>query len=358
MTHTRQDRLLLAANPSPEHVGSHLYKAAVSMGMEAAVHDVRSAAEGPRWAAAVSWRLDRRPLRIRRYGKSLIERCAQFQPRAVIAVGIAPASRDVLITIRKMGISVFNYLSDDPWNPGRHAGWFLKALRHYDCVFSPRRANLDDLKHHGCPAVSYLPFAYSEDMHLAREGQTQAEDSSGPDVVFVGGADADRVPFMTALMKANFDLRLYGGYWERFPVTRPAARGIVPLEETRRVTAAAKIALCLVRRANRDGHVMRSFEIPAMGGCLLAESTAEHRDLFGEEGQAVLYFQDVPELIQKARWLLDHPQERMRLRAAVHRLITAGGHTYRDRLRSMLAYSGVAMNHAAEPALVRIGTGL
>lgn len=351
-----QDRLLLVANPSPEHMGSHLYKAARSMGVETAVHDVRLATEGPRWAVAASWRWDRRPLRLGRFGKSLIERCAQFQPRVVICSGIAPVSRDVLLTIRKMGISVFNYLSDDPWNPGHHAHWFLESLRHYDCVFSPRRANLNDLRSHGCPAVSYLPFAYSEDAHLIRDGRPATEDSSSPDIVFVGGADSDRIPFMTALVQANFSLRLYGGYWERFPAIVRNAGGIIPPPEVQRVTTSARIALCLVRRANRDGHVMRSFEIPAMGGCMLAESTVEHRELFGEEGQAVLYFQDIPELIRKARWLLDHPEERQRLRAAVHRRITSGGHTYSDRLRSMLAYSALNNDSRVERGHAGVGT--
>lgn len=356
MTHTRQDRLLLAANPSPEHVGSHLYKAAVSMGLDVAVHDVRLASRGPRWAAALSWRFDRRPLRLRGYGKSLLDKCTEFQPRVVLCVGVAPVSREVLIDMQKMGIQVYDYLTDDPWNPARYSSWFIAALRHYDRVFSPRRSNLEDLKRHGCRAVSYLPFAYSEEQHLGGFPAMENNDPTQPDIVFVGGADADRVPIMTAVLQANFHLQLYGGYWDRFPATCRNTGRIIPPEEVQRATASAKIALCLVRRANRDGHVMRSFEIPAMGGCMLAESTAEHRDLFGEEGQAVLYFNDIPELIQKARWLLEQPQERLRLRTAVYRLITTGGHTYRDRLRSMLAHSGIAMNREVEPAQARMGT--
>ncbi len=346
--------LLLAANPSPEHVGGHLYKAAISMGIDTVVHDVRLATAGPRWAAAAFWRLGRRPLRMGQYGKSLLACCAQFEPRVCISVGIAPIARHVLLAIREMGIPAFNFLSDDPWNPSRYAPWFLEALPHYDCVFSPRRANLEDLKRHGCRTVSYLPFAYSEEMHLIPDVRASAEDPSGPDIVFVGGADADRIPFMSALLEANFTLRLYGGYWDRFPATRSCACGIVPPQQARRATAGARIALCLVRRANRDGHVMRSFEIPAMGSCMLAESTAEHRDLFGEEGQAVLYFNGIPELIRKARWLLEHPEERRRLRTALYRRITSGGHTYGDRLRSMLAYSPRAVGPEREPA--RIGT--
>jgi spore maturation protein CgeB len=349
-------RLLLVCNTSPEHLGGYLYQAGVSMGIETAVHDVRWATEGPRWAVAAAWRLGRRPLKLGRYGKSLIERCAQWQPRLVVCVGFAPVSREALVGLKEMGIQVFNYLTDDPWNRGRYAPWFLEALPHYDHVFSPRRANLEDLKRHGCPAVTYLPFAYSEEMHLG-EGWAEKETASGPDVVFVGGGDADRIPYMAALIQANFHVRLYGGYWERFPETRNNAGGHLHPKDAARAIAEAKIALCLVRRANRDGHCMRSFEIPAMGGCTLAESTAEHRELFGEEGQAVLYFDDIPELIRKARWLVEHPEDSRRLRAALHRLVTTGGHTYRDRLRTMLEYSALGAD-SAEPVTLRGGSGM
>jgi spore maturation protein CgeB len=350
-------RLLLVCNTDAEHMGGFLYQAALSLGLETVVHDVRLANRGPRWAVAVAWRFDRRPLRLRGYGKSLLARCAEFRPQLVLCVGVAPVTREVLLGIQKMGIPVFDYLTDDPWNPGRYSSWFLAALRHFDRVFSPRRANLEDLERHGCAAVTYLPFAYSEQMHLGSLPAVEDNnDRSRPDIVFVGGADADRIPFMTALLQANFNLQLYGGYWERYAQTRGHACGHVEPLEAQRVTANAKIALCLVRRANRDGHVMRSLEIPAMGGCMLAESTSEHRDLFGEEGQAVLYFKDIAELIQKARWLLDHPEERQRLRAALHRRITSGGHTYRDRLRSMLAYSALATDRELEPAPARMGT--
>jgi spore maturation protein CgeB len=347
-------RLLLVCNMHAEHMGGFLYQAARSLGLETVIHDVRLAGEGPRWAVAAAWRFDRRPLRLRGYGKSLLQRCAKFQPGLVLCVGIAPVSREVLLGMQEMGIQVFNYLTDDPWNPGMYSSWFLAAMRHYDHIFSPRRANMGDLKRHGCPSVSYLPFAYSEEAHLGSVPTVEDNDPSRLDIVFVGGADSDRVPIITALIHANFNLQLYGGYWERYTETRRHACGHLQPREAQRVTANAKVALCLVRRANRDGHVMRSLEIPAMGGCMLAESTAEHRDLFGEEGQAVLYFRNIPELIQKARWLLDHPEERQRLRSAVHRLITTGGHTYQDRLRSMLA---LAADNQAKREQTRIGMG-
>jgi spore maturation protein CgeB len=160
------------------------------------------------------------------------------------------------------------------------------------------------------------------------------------DVVFVGGADRDRVPYMAALMRAGFQLALYGGFWSRYRETAAAACGLADAQTSRQAILAAKVALCLVRRANRDGHCMRTFEVPAIGACMLTEDTDEHRELFGEDGRTVVYFRTLEEMVEKLRWLLAHDDERRRLANAAHRLITTGRNTYRDRLQTMLQING------------------
>jgi spore maturation protein CgeB len=117
---------------------------------------------------------------------------------------------------------------------------------------------------------------------------------------------------------------------------RSYALGHRPPEALCTLTAAAKVNLCLVRRANRDGHVMRSFEIAALGGCMLAEDTSEHREIFGPDGEAVVYFRSAQEAAERARTLLAEPSERARLSAAVRARILGGPHSYRDRLASIL----------------------
>jgi spore maturation protein CgeB len=117
---------------------------------------------------------------------------------------------------------------------------------------------------------------------------------------------------------------------------RPHALGLKSPEAVRKLTAAAKVNLCLVRRANRDGHVMRSFEIAAVGGCMLAEDTEEHRAIFGADGEAVRYFRTPKEAAIRARLLIADSSERKRLACSVRTRIVGGAHTYRDRLAIML----------------------
>jgi spore maturation protein CgeB len=85
---------------------------------------------------------------------------------------------------------------------------------------------------------------------------------------------------------------------------------------------------------------MRTFEAPAIGACLLMEKTEEHREIFGQEFQTAAYFADTDEMVDKLRWLLSNEGERSRLSLSSHRLITKGGHTYRDRLVKMLSLAG------------------
>jgi spore maturation protein CgeB len=130
---------------------------------------------------------------------------------------------------------------------------------------------------------------------------------------------------------------VYGGYWHKRAISGAHARGIADVATLRRATSAASVTLCLVRRANRDGHVMRSFEIPACGGCMLADDTPEHQSIFGPEGETVTYFQTAEEMVEKARWLLGHQRARSRLASAAHALVRSGDHSYAQRLRTMLA---------------------
>jgi spore maturation protein CgeB len=211
--------------------------------------------------------------------------------------------------------------------------WHLRALPSYDLIFTTRRSNFGDFRRLGCPNVHYLPFGYDESLF-----RPSAHSDNAPvhEVLFVGGADPDRAAFVSEFMRYGPPVALAGAYWERYPALRPFALGNKPPEVIRALTAAAKVNLCLVRRANRDGHVMRSFEIAATGGCMLAEDTEEHREIFGSEGDAVVYFRNPKEAAQRARALLSDPSERERLASCLHRRIVGDANTYTHRLLAIL----------------------
>lgn len=327
-------RLSIVGIAEEAHVGAHLLAAARHLGLGVQFQDANAAQASSRLVRALLWRLGRRPARLRAFSREAVRRACEFEATHLLTTGFAPVSGAGLEELRLRGITSLNFLTDDPWNRAQFSPWFLKVLPHYDVVFSPRRMNIDDLRAHGCRVVSYLPFAYHPELHFPADGASQTERAT--DVLFAGGADQDRVPIVRALLQAGLNVALYGGYWDRHADLRSHAKGMADLATLRRVTPAAKLVLCLVRRANRDGHAMRSFEVPAMGGCMLAEDTPEHREFFGPDGECAAYFSDIAEMIKVARRLLDRPAERARMAAAAHSRITGGRNTYTDRLRTIL----------------------
>jgi spore maturation protein CgeB len=335
----RAERLVMVGNPGEVHVGAHLYEAASQLGYTVKFCDSGRAFEGSNWWwRKANWHLrSHRPARLMEFGRLLARDCRDFGATCLLSTGIAPVDETALQRIGRLGVRRINFLTDDPWNQVHYASWFMKALPHYDQVFSPRRANLEDLHRVGCRNVSYLPFAYAPSAHFS-DSALGAEEHRllAADVIFAGGADRDRLPWIQALISAGFNVALYGGYWDRESDTKRFARGIAGTQEIRRAVAAAKVALCLVRRANRDGHAMRTFELAAMEACILAEDTAEHRAILGNDGEGAVYFRSSAEMIEKTRWLLEHDAERHHLAASARKRLSAGHNTYADRLVSML----------------------
>ena len=333
-------RVLIIGINRPTHVGRHLFRAASALGWQVEVSDIGPAYEAPIWIRRAFWHLlGRRPPRLKSYSSSVLRHCQQFRPELVLGTGIVPVTSLDLEAMRRMHIPVANFLVDDPWNPVHHAPWFMRALPHYSHVFTPRHANEPELRSLRGPEVSWLPFAHApEDHHPPREVTEDDHRRWGHRAAFIGGADADRVAAVRALLRAGVPVSLWGGYWKEHPDLAPHAQGHADEEQCRRIVASAGVNLCLVRRANRDGHSMRSYELPAIGGCLAVEDTEDHRALFGVDGGAAVYFSGLEDLPAVCQRLLALPEQaRAAMRQLARERVTAGAHTYADRLQTIRA---------------------
>jgi spore maturation protein CgeB len=329
--------VLIIGNRGGSNVGQSFERGASGLRIPTSLIESRLAMSGPRWLQRLKWHLlDRKPLGLEEFGRTVTAHCREHQPRLLLATGNAPLTAAALHEIRSLGVKCVNYLTDDPWNPAHRARWFFRALSCYDHVFTTRRSNIRDLENLRGPTVSYLPFGYDPDLFSTPALSLAEQSRFDSDVMFAGGADSDRVPYIAALSRATLKVGLYGSYWEKYRETRMLTRGQLEAHDVSKAIAGARICLCLVRRANRDGHCMRTFEVPAVGGCMLTEDTAEHRDIFGAEGESVLYFLGELEMAAKARWLLDRPEERRRLAQSAHAKIRGGDCTYQDRLRQIV----------------------
>jgi hypothetical protein len=327
-----ETRVVFVAYDADGHVGRHLTEAAEKLRIGFRVMSPTLAFDAPWLLSKFNWHLrGHRPTRLAQFSQRAIEVCTSFGATHVIATGIAPLSAGAIRTLRNAGLRVVNWLTDDPWNPAHRAPWFTETISHYDAVFTPRSSIVDELRDAGARRVDLMPFAYCARCHFAARKYHQRATVS-----FVGGADADRARYIRALVKDGIGVELYGGYWQRHRALRAAARGFVDSAGYRAVVAGSAVSLCLVREANRDAHVMRSYELPAMRACILAQDTADHRELYGPDGETVRYFTSRDDIASAARALLGDEAERQRLAVAVHSRVVRPEHSYYQRLASLL----------------------
>lgn len=338
MPTARSPHALLVAIGDRSHVGAHLL-AAERPETPVSLLDLREAWEGSRLLGRLLFHFaGKRPLRLGSFSARVAALGETGRFTHVITTGIAPVTARALRQLRARGVRTVNFLTDDPWNPANAARHFWSTLKEYDVVFTPRTANFEDLRRYGCRDVRYLPFAYNPAEHFPEAAASVEERAKySCDVAFIGGADAQRVELLAPLLATGLRCYLYGGMWERFSVTRAYARGMVLDRDYRLAVSGARVNVCMGRLANRDGHAMRSYELPAMGAALVVEDTSEHRDMFGADGAAVLYYQTAANLASQVARLCADEALRARLASAVLQRVASADNTYAARLRTLLS---------------------
>jgi spore maturation protein CgeB len=324
-------KLLIIGNVGGTHVGSSFYRASLELGFEVKIIDSKSAQSNNQFINSAFWRLFSRKFPYQRaFNKRVRDEVENYMPDLMISTGHNPLQRVTLLKISKMGVFMVHFSTDDPWNQSQKANWFLASLKAYDVIFTPRKSNVNDFNNLGVKRVEYLPFAFD---NLLYE-EMNYNFNSCIDLLFVGGADNDRIDFFKQLSKEFKKITLVGAYWQNHSELKQYSVGILNQIEIAKLTKQAKINICLVRKANRDGHVMRSYEIAGLGGCILAEDTQEHRDLFGQEGTRALYFKSANEAILKINRLLN--DENLRTEMMRNIVVIKQNATYLKRLESII----------------------
>jgi spore maturation protein CgeB len=289
-------------------------------------------------AAAKVLRYRRHPVSSAALNEELMREAAAFRPHLLVVLMGFHIEPGVLASIRReTGAIAVNYATDDPFNPRTGTPELLRSIPEYDLYATTKRAVVPDLKRAGVHDVRYVRFGYKSSVHFSDPPVVQGEwKRFGADVAFAGEADADRLPFFRSLIGAipDLNLALYGGLWNRDRQLGRYFRGPVRGRDFRMALGGAKIVVNLVRRENRDDHVMRTFEGPACGAFMLHERTESHLEVF-REGQEAAFFESSDELIDKVRYYLTHEQQRERIRQAGQARTLSGGNSYRDRLEEI-----------------------
>jgi len=270
--------------------------------------------------------------------REILRKAEQFHPDVVLVIKGANIKPMTLKLLKQNYKSILvNFATDDPFSPYIRSKNIINCIPLYDMYACTKRAIMDDVKKAGGKKVVFVPFAYDPKMHHPEKPKSLVESKRfASDLVFIGGGDAYRRKIMQSFSTIqNLNLHLYGGYWNKYPELNRYYRGYAFRREFRLAYSLSKVAPGLVRHSNRDGHSMRSFEIPACGAFMLAEDTEEHREIFRENQEAV-FFKSTDELIDKSKYYLKHNSERQRIAEAGYYKIVNEKNTYQDRLLTIL----------------------
>lgn len=241
------------------------------------------------------------------------------------------------IRTRHPATRIAGYSPDDMGQRHNRSAAFDQHLPLYDLYFTTKSYCVDELQALGCRRAVFVGNAYDPAVHHPPVLSPGDRAKFGAPVTFIGTYELERARSIAALARAGIDVRVWGAGWEgqAIPGVRVEARAVYG-EDYAKVISASDINLGFLRKLNRDQQTTRSIEIPACGGFMLAERTAEHLDLF-EEGVEAEFFDDDQELVAKCNQYLADGGLRARVAAAGRDRCLRSGYSNDDRIGFMLS---------------------
>ena len=250
-------------------------------------------------------------------------------------------------TVRRLRQHTFvtGYHNDDPFGVKKNILRYRhlhKALRDYDGFHAYRKPNVDELASAGVPHVKLLLPYFRPWVDYPRSLSAEESQKWSCDLCFAGHLEPDeRIQYISAIARRDIRFRLYTqseharsllpqDVWDRIGPTQVARN-----DDYRKALCGSRIALSFYSRWNRDQYTRRSFEIPACRVFLLSERTEAMTSLF-TEGTEAEYFSSVEELLDKARFYLEHDSRRLAVAQNGYERVVRSGHDIRGRMKQWL----------------------
>lgn len=270
--------------------------------------------------------------RLRQANESLIARCRELRPDIVWVDAGEWVRPETLRALSEQGIFLVHHVTDAldarDWRVDMKRRLLRDTASCYDIFFT---TNMDDQKK---LAGSPRPVALLTDLgydHRRFEPSPMSDELAAEwdnELVFIGHYEANTEAGILALIDAGLPVRVYGhAPWFASKNRSKLGDRLRPQlgnEDYIRALKGARIGLCIVSVLNYNQTAARSFEIPGCGTFLLAIRTPQHLDCY-EEGKEAEFFGDHDELVRKARYYLEHPEEREAIaRRGLERCVASG----------------------------------
>lgn len=208
---------------------------------------------------------------------------------------------------------IVHYTPDSISAPGMNSYTHKESLKLYDLVVTTKQQDIDVYK--SCMVSKlYLSFqGYDPTIHAPIAMTNEDIIQYKSDIAFVGNYEREKADLLISLSHdLNATIHIYGDRWTEFYKkfsSNTKVFGKAQGSDYAKAICGSKINLGLLNHKVGDQYTTRSFEIPAIGGFLLAENTKAHRDIFEKLNGAAL-FDSYQDLYQKIKYFLTHESER------------------------------------------------
>ncbi len=272
--------------------------------------------------------------------RRLVRAAAEAKPCLVVVICTAFVRAATLLQIKISlpDTKVINIFPDTLFNLHDYV---LNSLPLYDLFCVHTKVGVPYLRQMGCRNPFYLPLAADPFLHYPVKLSTTDHKMFGCDLVYVGNWRPEHEQLFSTL--EGFDLAIWGSsYWSRntrqssWVRSRWRGRELSTGADYVKAHLVAKAGLNPIDPLNFPSHNQRVFELPACGAFSLVSRTEEVKELF-EEDATVVCFDGADEMLDKVRYYLTHESEREQIARRAYQHVVHGGHTYVDRVRTLLA---------------------
>jgi spore maturation protein CgeB len=289
--------------------------------------------------ARIRWKL-RCPMDVDSENENLVNAVATEMPDVVFVDNSRVITRGTLRKIRRLCDPLLVYYSPDDIIAAHNLSWTTRlTFSEWDVFFTTKTFNVPELRQCGVRNPVLIGNAFDPDIHRPMTRQEVGEEYEHFDLVFMGTFENERRNTINRLAQAGFRIVVYSGNlgaWKA-GMMHPS----VTMREARYGLQycagmhSGKIALCFLRKINRDRITTRSIECTSMGRPMVAEKTVEHDQHF-RDGIEYVGFVSEADLVAKVRQLLADDFYRRSLGKEARARCLASGYSTRERALEMV----------------------
>jgi spore maturation protein CgeB len=263
---------------------------------------------------------------------------ATAKPDIAIVAGGHRISSGTIKHLKDQGISCILWTTDAP----RFFQHIIDVAPFYDHIFCQGTEAIELLDGAGIRGAQWLPMACDPDYHHPVECTSADKEKYGSGIVFVGSHYPERSALFEKM--SDLDIAIWGPGWESLPESSPLKGKIrgkhTTPDEWLKIYSASKIVLAThyqypEKRFPVHQASPRIFEAMGCGAFVICDRQRDVFSLFKDK-EHIVGFDDSNDLIDKIKYYLDHPAERVVI-ATKGREEVLTKHTYVHRIKALLS---------------------